>query len=85
MKLDRWIFKKLKCVSRNHEKIISLIGIIGGGIWCAFTLLDLSHGPYWAVSLRLFFLNGIYFLGKFLLGFYVLLRSVVDFRYYFEW
>lgn len=58
------------------EKIINITGILGGGIWCIFTAMDLANGPYWAVSARLFALNAIYFAGKFLIGAHILARSL---------
>lgn len=57
-------------------KIINVMGVLGGGIWCIFTALDLVNGPYWAVATKLLILNATYFAGKFLMGAYVCVRSL---------
>ena len=81
MKLDRKIRKLLKNFfwekfNPNWLKILSIIGLLGGSIWCIFTLFDLAHGPYWSVSLKLIILNGLYFTGKLCIGLYIFFESL---------
>jgi len=80
MKIDRWILRKLKKFfwekfNPNWFKIQCIVGLIAGPIWCGFTIMDLLHAPYWSVSMNLIILNAVYFTGKFLIGFYILLES----------
>lgn len=80
MKIDRWIPRKLKKFfwekfNPNWFEIQCITGLIAGSIWCFFTILDLSHGPYWSTSLERSIQNGIYFVGKICIGLYILLES----------
>jgi len=76
MNLRRSFWNKFNPNWKKMLRIECIVGLLAGAIWCLFTLMDLTHGPYWSVSLKLTVLNGLYFAGKFGIGLFILLESL---------